>query len=61
MPERELARCRVLLLQLEVPLRASLAAGEIVRAKGGGTVILDPAPAPNAAFPAGASLPPSIS
>ena len=48
--ERELARCRVLLLQLEVPLRASLAAGEILRANLG-TVILDPAPAPDRPFP----------
>jgi ribokinase len=35
---------RVLLLQLEVPLEASLAAAKIVR-NAGGTVILDPAPA----------------
>jgi NAD(P)H-hydrate repair Nnr-like enzyme with NAD(P)H-hydrate dehydratase domain len=35
----------VLLLQLEVPLDASLAAAAIVKARGG-TVILDPAPAP---------------
>ncbi len=35
----------VLLLQLEVPLAASLAAAAIVRARGG-IVILDPAPAP---------------
>ena len=35
----------VLLLQLEVPLAASLAAAAIVRAHGG-TVVLDPAPAP---------------
>ena len=38
---------RVLLLQLEVPLSASLAAAAIVKAHGG-TVILDPAPAPEA-------------
>jgi ribokinase len=36
---------KVLLLQLEVPLAASLKAAGIVRAHGG-TVILDPAPAP---------------
>jgi ribokinase len=40
-----LERARVLLLQLEVPLSASLAAAAIVRGHGG-TVILDPAPAP---------------
>jgi ribokinase len=45
----DLERCRVLLLQLEVPLPASLAAARIVRAKGG-TVILDPAPAPRQPF-----------
>ena len=39
-----LEQSRVLLLQLEVPLEASLAAVAIVRAHGG-TVILDPAPA----------------
>ena len=39
-----LERAKVLLLQLEVPLEASLAAAAIVRARGG-TVILDPAPA----------------
>lgn len=39
-----LEQSRVLLLQLEVPLEASLAAAAIVRAHGG-TVILDPAPA----------------
>jgi ribokinase len=50
--ESDVARARpalekssVLLLQLEVPLTASLAAAAIVRARGG-TVILDPAPAP---------------
>jgi ribokinase len=48
--ERDLARCRVLLLQLEVPLAASLAAGEILRANRG-TVIFDPAPAPKQPFP----------
>jgi ribokinase len=40
-----LAAARVLLLQLEVPLAAGLAAAAIVRA-GGGIVVLDPAPAP---------------
>ncbi len=40
-----LAGARVLLLQLEVPLAASLKAAAIVKANGG-TVILDPAPAP---------------
>ena len=35
----------MLLLQLEVPLAASLAAAALVKARGG-TVILDPAPAP---------------
>lgn len=40
-----LERARVLLLQLETPLAASLAAAAIVKAHGG-TVILDPAPAP---------------
>ncbi len=39
-----LEKAKVLLLQLEVPLDASLAAAAIVRADGG-TVILDPAPA----------------
>jgi ribokinase len=40
-----LEAARVLLLQLEVPLGPSLAAARIVKAQGG-TVILDPAPAP---------------
>lgn len=40
-----LERAQVLLLQLEVPLAASLGAAAIVRSHGG-TVILDPAPAP---------------
>jgi ribokinase len=40
-----LEKANVLLLQLEVPLAASLAAARIVRSHGG-TVILDPAPAP---------------
>ena len=40
-----LEKARVLLLQLEVPLAASLEAAAVVRARGG-TVILDPAPAP---------------
>lgn len=40
-----LSQAKVLLLQLEVPLVASLAAAQIVRAAGG-LVILDPAPAP---------------
>lgn len=42
-------RTRVLLLQLETPLDAGLAAAAQVRAAGGITV-LDPAPAPQAAF-----------
>jgi ribokinase len=46
---KDLEGCRVLLLQLEVPLPASLAAARIVRAHGG-TVILDPAPAPKQPF-----------
>jgi ribokinase len=41
-----LDRASVLLLQLEVPLAASLKAAGIVKAHGG-TVILDPAPAPS--------------
>src|SRR6266536_34717 len=45
----DLEHARVLLLQLEVPLAASLAAARIVRGKGG-TVILDPAPAPKQPF-----------
>jgi ribokinase len=40
-----LETAKVLLLQLEVPLEASLQAAAIVKAHGG-TVILDPAPAP---------------
>jgi ribokinase len=40
-----LAAARVLLLQLEVPLAASMQAGQRTRAAGG-RVILDPAPAP---------------
>lgn len=40
-----LERARVLLLQLEVPLAASLAAAAVVRGHGG-KVVLDPAPAP---------------
>ncbi|MGQ0486602.1 MAG: ribokinase [Hyphomicrobiales bacterium] len=40
-----LEEASVLLLQLEVPLAASLAAASIVKARGG-IVILDPAPAP---------------
>ncbi len=46
----DLARCRVLLLQLEVPLEASLAAAKILSAHQG-TVILDPAPAPRQPLP----------
>ncbi len=42
----------VLLLQLEVPLGPSLAAARIVKAHGG-TVILDPAPAPQRGLSAG--------
>jgi ribokinase len=45
-----LANARVLLLQLEVPLAASLAAAAVVR-RSGGMVILDPAPAPAAGLP----------
>jgi ribokinase len=45
----DLENARVLLLQLEVPLAASLAAARIVHGKGG-TVILDPAPAPKQPF-----------
>ncbi|MGE0238582.1 MAG: ribokinase [Parvibaculaceae bacterium] len=41
----ELAICRVLLLQLEVPLTGSLAAARMLRAHKG-MVVLDPAPAP---------------
>jgi ribokinase len=47
----DLERTRVLLLQLEVPLEGALAAAKIVRGKGG-TVILDPAPAPKEPFSA---------
>jgi ribokinase len=45
-----LSAAKVVLLQLEVPLAASLEAAEIVR-RGGGMVILDPAPAPKHVFP----------
>ncbi|WP_042688775.1 ribokinase [Azospirillum sp. B506] len=41
----------VLLLQLEIPLAAGLAAASAVRA-GGGRIILDPAPAPHGGFAA---------
>ena len=44
------ASASVLLLQLETPLEAGLAAADIVRA-GGGRVILDPAPAPADGLP----------
>jgi len=44
-----LETAKVLLLQLEVPLAASLAAARIVKAHGG-IVILDPAPAPPQGF-----------
>ncbi|MBK1869057.1 ribokinase [Aestuariivirga sp. YIM B02566] len=47
----DLEQARVLLLQLEVPLKGALAAAKIVRGKGG-TVILDPAPAPKEPFSA---------
>ena len=47
----DLEQARVLLLQLEVPLSGALAAARIVRAHGG-TVILDPAPAPREPFSA---------
>ena len=40
-----LARAKVLLLQLEVPLKASMAAAQVARLHGG-LVVLDPAPAP---------------
>jgi ribokinase len=46
-----LDKADVLLLQLEVPLAASLAAAAIVRGHGG-TVILDPAPAPKSGLSA---------
>jgi ribokinase len=46
----DLERCRVLLLQLEVPLKASLAAAIILRAHKG-MVILDPAPVPDQPLP----------
>jgi ribokinase len=46
----DLERCRVLLLQLEVPLKASLAAAKILRAHKG-MVILDPAPVPDQPLP----------
>ena len=45
-----LGAARVLLLQLEVPFPASLAAASLTRA-GGGFVILDPAPAPAGGLP----------
>lgn len=48
--DARLAASKVLLLQLEVPLAASLAAAAITRA-GGGTVILDPAPVPATGLP----------
>src|SRR5262249_41681868 len=48
--QAHLARCRVLLVQLEVPLKASLAAAKILRARQG-IVILDPAPAPRRPLP----------
>ncbi|CAO3410152.1 ribokinase [Azospirillum largimobile] len=46
-----LAASAILLLQLETPLAAGLAAASAVRA-GGGRVILDPAPAPRHGLPA---------
>lgn len=45
-----LAATEMLLLQLEIPLAAGLAAADIVRANGG-RVILDPAPAPADGLP----------
>jgi ribokinase len=48
--QADLEKSRVLLLQLETPLATSLAAARIVHAAGG-TVILDPAPAPVQALP----------
>jgi ribokinase len=47
----DLEQARVLLLQLEVPLKGALAAAKMVRGNGG-TVILDPAPAPKEPFSA---------
>jgi ribokinase len=41
---------KVLLLQVEVPLRASLTAATVTRA-GGGTVVFDPAPVPPGGLP----------
>lgn len=49
--QADLEQARILLVQLEVPLAGALAAARIVRAKGG-TVILDPAPAPKQPFSA---------
>jgi len=46
----ELEKASVLLLQLEVPLQATLAAAAVVKSHGG-TVILDPAPAPVQGLP----------
>lgn len=46
----QLAASRVLMLQLEVPFSASLAAATVTRV-GGGTVILDPAPVPTGGLP----------
>lgn len=45
-----LAASKVLMLQLEVPLTASLAAAAVTRTAGG-TVILDPAPVPPSGLP----------
>jgi ribokinase len=57
MDESDVARARaalesasILLLQLEVPLAASLAAAAVVKSKGG-RVVLDPAPVPKAGVP----------
>jgi ribokinase len=58
MDESDVARARaalesasILLLQLEVPLAASLAAAAVVKSKGG-RVVLDPAPVPKTGVPA---------
>lgn len=45
-----LENAKILLLQMEVPFAASLAAARVAKA-GGATVILDPAPAPKKPYP----------
>ena len=47
---RRLQNAKILLLQMEVPFAASLAAARVAKA-GGATVILDPAPAPKKPYP----------